>query len=350
MLIHSAFLGWGWRRLVRGRNATIAEVAADRWEVSPGDETTIPPALYPEGALERIRGLSPWRDWAAEKTLIEGAVVRHQPTRAFLIEDVVAAGPFLYCGPWKERIGAAAMPSAVKSAPGWQEIDEAHLAVTLTGADYFGNFLLDSFPLELIPPAGATRIGAPGKAYRHAPGYRDLLALPEPAMAGNARIRRLTVYQDFAQNAFKEARYRTLRERLRLRLGRPSTGPGVFLARGDDGEPRRLTNEAALCEMLAARGFDILEPSRLAPEEISRRLLGAPIVIAVEGSHLSHAIYSLADDGAFLVIQPPDRFAMPYKEFADRMGMRFGFVVAEPAEGGFVADAGEILSMVERLT
>ena len=35
---------------------------------------------------------------------------------------------------------------------------------------------------------------------------------------------------------------------------------------------------------------------------------------------------------------------------ADRMGMRFGFVVAEPAEGGFVADAGEILSMVERLT
>jgi hypothetical protein len=58
----------------------------------------------------------------------------------------------------------------------------------------------------------------------------------------------------------------------------------------------------------------------------------------------------MADDGAFLVIQPPDRFAMPYKEFTDRMGMRFGFVVAEPAEGGFAADAGEILSMVERLS
>lgn len=350
MLINFAYLGWGWRRLLRGRNATIDEVAAESWEFSPGEDRAVPPALYPEGALDRIRGLSPWRNWPEEKALIEGAVIRHQPTRAFLLKNAVVAGPFLYRGGWKERIGAEASASVVVPAPVWQGIDEAHLAVTVTGADYFGNFLLDSFPLEMIPPAGATRVGVPGKAYRHASGYRDLLALPEPAMAGNVRIRRLTVYQDFAQNAFKEARYRTLRERLRRRLGPPSAAPGVFLARGDDGAPRRLTNEAALCEVLAARGFDIVEPSRLSPEEISRRLLGARIVIAVEGSHLSHAIYSMADDGAFLVIQPPDRFAMPYKEFTDRMGMRFGFVVAEPAEGGFAADADEILSMVERLS
>ena len=61
-------------------------------------------------------------------------------------------------------------------------------------------------------------------------------------------------------------------------------------------------------------------------------------------------VYSMADNGAFLVIQPPDRFAMPYKEFADRMGMRFGFVVAEPADGGFAADTDEILAMVDRLS
>ena len=65
-------------------------------------------------------------------------------------------------------------------------------------------------------------------------------------------------------------------------------------------------------------------PARLGAENIARRDPRARIVIGVEGSHLSHAIFSMADDGAFLKAQPPDRFAMPYKEFADRLGHRFG--------------------------
>ena len=121
------------------------------------------------------------------------------------------------------------------------------------------------------------------------------------------------------------------------------------MRRGSDGERRQLVNEAALADLLVAKGFDIIDLDRMDAAEIARRTLDAPIVIGVEGSHLSHAIYAMADSGAFLVIQPPDRFAMPYKEYADRMGMGFGFVVALPDAGGFAVDLDDIRMMLDRL-
>lgn len=219
-----------------------------------------------------------------------------------------------------------------------------------TGADFFGNFLLDTFPLEMIPPEGARRIGSPSKRYGHATGYRSLLDLPAPELPGHAQVGRLTLYSDFAQNSYKEARYRTLRARLRKNVHNPQAPVGVFLRRGTDGERRQLVNEAALIELLSAHGFDILDLDRMDAAEIAHRALDARIVVGVEGSHLSHAIYSIADNGAFLVIQPPDRFALPYKEFTDRMGMNFGFVVALPAEGGFAVVLDDILMMLDRLS
>ena len=62
------------------------------------------------------------------------------------------------------------------------------------------------------------------------------------------------------------------------------------------------------------------------------------MVISVEGSHISHVVYSMSRDGLLTVLQPPDRFAMAFKEFTDCIGLRFGFVVGDPTEGGFSVD------------
>jgi peptide chain release factor 1 len=106
--------------------------------------------------------------------------------------------------------------------------------------------VLDTFPLEMIPPQGALRLGARSKRYAHAEGYRTLLDLPAPECPDHAQVGRLTLYSDYAQNSFKEARYRALRTRLRQYLGPPRAPIGVFLRRGSDGERRQLVNEAAL--------------------------------------------------------------------------------------------------------
>ncbi|MCX7644511.1 MAG: glycosyltransferase family 61 protein [Rhodobacteraceae bacterium] len=349
-MLNLALIGRNLRRLAGGRPAGLRDLAAETWEIWPSEEVPGRPALFPEGALERIRGLSPWRNPETEQALIRGDPVRHAATRAHLVRDAVLAGAYVYCGVAKERVGHGALRYLDPALGSRIRLDEAHLVSTWTGADFFGNFLCDSLTLEMIPPPGSLAIGAPGKPYRHEDGYRQILGLPRPRMPGHARIGRLVVYSDHGQNGYKRRRYDELRSRLRRTGAAPAAAPGIFLRRGTDGEPRHLVNEADLAERLALRGFDILDPSRLEPAEIVRRSLDARVVVSVEGSHLSHAVYTLAGSGAWLVIQPPDRFALPYKEFADCLGMAFGFVVAEPAGAGFRVNLDEIEGMLDRLS
>lgn len=343
-----AYLKWGLRRAVAGRMADLNAAASRVWELCPGETVTVPPAIYPDGALERIVAASPWEDAATLEDRIRGGPGTHGASRAYLIEDVDLSGAYLYRG------AARSQPGHGRARP-WRQggarigLEAAHLVSAWSGSLFFGPFLRDTLPLGLIPEAGAPAITMVGKTYAHAPGYRALVDLPCPPCPDAARIGRLTVYEDFAQNSFKAARYRTLRDRLRGNVTDPARPPGVYLKRGATGEARMLTNEAEIEALLAGFGFDIVEPAKLEPAEIARRMTDTPLVISIEGSHLAHAIYTLADNGAFLVIQPPDRVALPYKEYADRMDMRFGLVVGHPAPGGFSADPGEIAAMVERL-
>lgn len=348
MRLNTALVARNLARVFRRGPIDIHARAVERRELCPAETCPGRPALFPEGALDHISKLSPWCDWDSQRDLITGAPAHHAATEAFVLRGAVLAGAFLYHGAAKARVGHGTARMLDPDLPPRRVMEEAHLAATWTGADFFGSFMRDSLTLEMIPPPGSPRLGAPVKPYAHAPGYRVLLDLPAPE-TGHVRVERLTIYRDFGQNSFKVARYRTLRARLRARL--PATAPpGIFLRRSTDGEPRRLVNEGAVADLLAARGFDILDHTRLEPAEIARRALDARLVVAIEGSHLAHAIHTLADDGAFLVIQPPDRFALPYKEFADCMGMRFGFVVARPAEDGFAADLDEIRLMLDRLS
>ena len=72
-------------------------------------------------------------------------------------------------------------------------------------------------------------------------------------------------------------------------------------------------------------------------------------MVGVEGSQFSHAIYTVADNGAFLVLQPPDRFSMAYKEYTDRVGLTYAFVVGTPDEDGFRVETDRLQRMLDRL-
>lgn len=350
-MLNSALISRNLSRLLRRGPGDLASQAIERRELCPIEDVERPPAIYPAGALDKVSSLSPWRDWDTERGLIEGTPLRHAATEALVIPQVTLAGAYLYRGQAKERIGIGPARMLDPDLPTSVLIPEAHLVSTWTGADFFGNFMQDSLALELIPEQGVHRVGAPTKPYLHEAGYRALLNLPTPPKPRHARIGRLVLYRDFSQNSFKRARYDELRARLRVAAGGGTAAPGIFLRRGSaHGSPRRLVNEEDLAETLAALGFDIIDPEQMDAASIARRALDAPVVVAVEGSHLGHAIYTLAADGALLVIQPPDRFAMPYKEVTDCLGMRFAFVVGSPADGGFTADPNEIRQMLERLT
>lgn len=350
-LVNGPMLRRGLRRLRQGRAVGIEEVALRSWEICPAETVPTRPALHPPGAPERILRLSPWREEAEERALIRGEPARHAPTRAYLVGGAELAGSWVYRGAAKAGHGFWPDRLLLPGLGPCRHLPEAHLVSNRAGSRFFGNFLLDDFPLAMIPPAGAAAVALPTQPYPHEAGYRALLGLPAPERLRHARVERLTLYTDYAQNAFKKARYLELRARMRARFPGLPAGPGplVYLKRGATGERRLVANEDALEALLAAAGFDIVEPARLEAAEIARRTLGARLVVGVEGSHLSHVIYTLAEGATLLVLQPPDRFAMAYKEFTDRMEMRFAFVVGLPAPDGFRVDLPELAGMLERL-
>lgn len=351
MRLNLEMLDWGLRRLWFGMNPDIRTMATKSHELCPEETVIVPPAIHAPGELDLVIRLAPHRSWATEHMLTEGGACVHAASMAHELDGVAISGAYIYHGPAKYKPGFGPEKIFTGNPPA-MTLDHACLVSNNIGSHYFGNFLLDELPLGLIPAPGAPTIVAPTKDYEHEAGYRALVELPRPPVVERAWARRLTIYTDFAQNSYKERRYRELRARARANLApaAPIAGPGVYIKRGATGERRVLAREAALEEMLDKLGFDIVEPAVLGVEEIARRTLGARIVIGVEGSHLSHGIFTMADDAAFLVLQPPDRFTMTYKEFADRMSMRFGFMVGEPDEDGFTVDHDKLRRIIDRLS
>lgn len=352
MQLNTPFLAWGMRRLIAGRAPDMNDMATRSWEICPAEAHTCPPAIHLPDALDRVTALSPWRDWQTERRFIEGSVIEHAATRAHLIEDVDIAGAYLYRGAARMQAGFGAQQVLRRGRGATQRLAEAHLVSNWAGSQYFGIFLRAVLPMELLPEDGAPAISVVTKPYEHEEGYREVLSMPRPSCVTAARVKRLTLYTDFGQNASKAARYAELRARLRRTLGTPApdTRPaGVYLKRGNTGERRHLVNEAQIEAALTALGFDIVEPAALDARTIAQRLLDAPVVVSVEGSHLAHAIYPIAENGALVVLQPPDRFAMAFKEFTDRANLRFAFTVGHPAPDGFsvgIDDLKQTLDMV----
>ncbi len=330
------------QRLRRRRAIEIKDLAARQWSLCAEERVAVRPALHRPGALERVSALSPWRNWETERLLIDGGPLIHAPSRAYLLERVDIVGAYLYAGAARDQAGYGAERWLLERSASVQRIADANLVSNFAGSQFFGHLLLDDFPRALIAEGDPANIAVSSKPYSHEPGYRDLCDVSAAQIVRRARVNRLILYSDFAQNSFKADRYRELRARVRAFVGLTVPPAGVFLRRGSTGERRELTNEAQIEAFLTARGFAIVDPSALSAQEIARRTLDAPIVVAVEGSHLSHGIYTVREGGAFCVLQPPDRFAMAYKEFTDRMEMDFAFVVGRPTEDGFSVDIDDL--------
>lgn len=332
-----------------GASANITTLARDSWELHPAQTAVSPPAIYLDGSLNKITTLSHWRTW--ETALIRGGPGTHGATRAYLIDNVKLSGGHLYKraaklnpGYGKERIWAPGIGRV-------RHLDRAHLVSCYAGSLFLGTFLTDSLPLELLPGPGTPTITMPTNTYGHEASYRAIFDLPAPPYVSQGEVGRLTVYDDVGQNTGKTRRYHILRDRIKKAYAGADPAPvEVYLKRGSTGENRILTNEAALEERLVQLGFDMIEPACMDAAAIARRTFGAPGVVSVEDSYMSHTVYTMAEGAAFVVLQPPDRFAMAYKEFTDSIGLRFAFIVGTATSGGFAVDLDNIDRILERLT
>ncbi|BDG04647.1 glycosyltransferase 61 family protein [Anaeromyxobacter oryzae] len=326
------------RRLLR-RTLPLTDAAARSWVIHPAQRTRRSRAFFLDGQLDRVEGVQEETTRENEERRVLGSAVEHAATRGHELRDAVLVGGSVYAGGSRlALLPGSAVPETFQRPR--EELATAALDCTFVGNRYFGHWITDDCPLHLLARDHAPPIGVVRAPYAQEEGYCALWGL-SPRKVPGARVRSLLVFQDYGQNAHKRGRYTALRTALAARVG-PRRRRGVYLRRGTTGVRRLLENEQEIEARLAGRGFDVVDPVGGSAEDVARACVGAACVVGVEGSGLAHGVVAVADGGAIVALQPPWRFNNVFKDYADCLDLRYGFVVGTRAGDGFRVDPGEL--------
>ncbi len=303
-----------------------------------------PPAIYLESDLSLVTATGAYGTLDdAFRDLLQIDWV-HRATRAYLLKNASLVDGRVYCGRWKGHW----MPGSLRDLFGAVEVlDSGSLACTWMGNLYFGHWLVDDVPLHLAAEAAGHPLITERTPYTQQPDYRRMLGLAVRSVR-RAQIGELVILDDVGQNHFRAERYHRLRARVSAHVG-PGAAKPVFLVRGSTGHNRALLNEAEIADYLSAQGFLIASPEHTPLPKLMQILGGAPLVVGVEGSHMTHALYGMAEGGTLCTIQPPNRFVNVVRGFANCIGLRYATVVGALAPGGFVMDVQKLRRILERI-
>lgn len=317
------------------------------WVIHPEERNNTPSAIFQPDELHRISGTSSDDTLESELWRARGGASTHRATTAYELSDVVLSGGQAFTHKVHHAIASQRAPIFPRRMI--REFDHAVLASTSYGIRYFGHWMADDLPLlmaarEIGEPVSLLTAPSPGQA-----GYIAALGVGSEAVS-DAYFKRLVLIDDVGQHGYKRARFGRLRQ-LAAPHGLPSTPAGVMLLRGTSGLSRILVNEDEVTAVARERGFSVLDPVRASAAELLRACSGAKVVIGVEGSHLTNGMLWMSERGTMVVIQPPNRFNMVLKDWADCIGIRFAFVVGEAAEAGsFRANIGALNRMLDAIS
>jgi capsular polysaccharide biosynthesis protein len=229
-------------------------------------------------------------------------------------------------------------------------VERASLMATTAGSSWFGHWLMDEVPMQMLAARYAPGIAHPRPLYSHEPAYLQALQLAAPLRPASARIDQLIVVDEFAQNPHKTLRYQHARARLRAEAPAPD-GRRVFLKRGTEGQARRIANEEALAERLAREGFEVQEIGRARFDDLRQALLGADVMVSVEGSHLDHALFMMPTTASLIILNPPARFMTTVADMAIFCGIDCGIFCCQATDGAgqvYEADPDEVLHFIDQ--
>lgn len=324
-------------KLLRRPNAELISAATESWEIAPGTEVPVRPAICLPGQLDRIRGSEfgtideVIRDFRGDFVSMQG------PTMGYRVKDVLLADGSLYAdGAMRHLRGRANWKPAATPA---REFDTASIYESWMGNRWFGLWLANDCPTYRL----AQETGHPfttGQPTGHKQDYEVQLGMA-PQRGSSAWFRELHVFDDASNNRHKRQRADAMRDRLSHDAMPPH--PGVFLLRGSTGDPRVLLNEWRIAERLGrARGFQILDPSHASVDEIVYVCANAQVVAGVEGSHLNHGFAVMPPNACALAIFPPTRAVSVMKMLTDRQEQDFAVVIGEGNDEAFTADIDDI--------
>ncbi|MEZ5756309.1 MAG: glycosyltransferase family 61 protein [Paracoccaceae bacterium] len=329
----------GWRDL---------EESADRIvQISPAEEMPMAEAIYLPGQLERIRGTHSWEnDLKHEIALTTEGQLSNLASSAYRIRHAVV-------GQGRVSTWTGYKDLSLRKAGGgplWIEetLAEGALCSTWQGNDYFAHFLFDDAAIHpLGQPLGLPFFsGMAATRTRHCVDYLARFGFDYHEKR-NIHVDALWLFRDFAFGPDKRRRLKAMAARVKAGTPQGRAAPGAFIRRGSTGQVRVLENAAEIEAWCLAQGFVIVDPEAQSVEEICAALRGVPLVIGVEGSQLVHALFSMAEGGAIICIQPPDRYNAVFRQLCAVFDLRWGFVVAEGTVAGFRQDLDALTATVD---
>jgi Glycosyltransferase 61 len=338
------------RRMFSGRGS-LESVAYKTEILWPEERATISPPIFLPGQLERVtesRNDVWFRTSSSEQIADATSInVTYPPTIAYHVKDAVLIDGSIYVmhfrypfHPNNDRSVFVATPRVV------EHVNIGALASTYLGTRFFGHWLSDDCTRYLLAEEAARVVCLRRSKYQHLQAYQTFFGQDWTSI-DRATIDKLVVYQDFSQNSHKRRRYDILRGRIKSFFQVKECGSGVYLRRGNTGATRYVKNEHEIIDGLTNHGFVVVDVMSDKLEDLIGILLGAKIVISMEGSHIAHCIYSLPNNSALIVLQPPNRFSASHRSWSASLGIRFGFVVGSGSEAGYYFSVAEILRTAE---
>ena len=345
----SRALVYGVRRAAGLPYVPLAQAASRSLVLCGGAEL---PAITPfvlDSHLPRIRGAAQYTaehtisHFLRRKTFVFRPVVAHWLPEAALLDGSVYGGGYrhdLRSFEARKRIGLSVSGPAA-------EIREAALASTSLGSTWWGHWLEDDLPLQLLAEPFAPPVGHRRARYRHESAFQEALGVVEPSRYGAAVFRKLLVIDDSGQNPDKTRRYHILRERA---SALPKGHDRVFLSRGASGARRILVNEAEVRARLEEQGFKTVDVASCTAQQLMAACRGASVVVSVEGSHLAPLLYLMADFATMIILNPPYQVQTTVATVALFCSISSGMFICEPVADSrtdFVADPEELLPFID---
>ncbi|MEP6917892.1 MAG: glycosyltransferase family 61 protein, partial [Acidobacteriota bacterium] len=310
------------------------------------------PAVNPfiwDRHLPRIRSAA---RYTAEHTIthfIRRPAFQFRPVMAHWLRDATLLDGSVYSRGYRHELRPWGRRSRLgfKVAGPVAEIEQGALASTSLGSTWWGHWLEDEVPLQMLAEQYGPPVAHDREPYRDESVFRTLLGVAEPARFGVALFKELLVLDDHAQNPLKTARYHVLRGRASHRPAGPSR---LFLSRGASGARRILVNEAEIRARLEREGFTTVDVGAVSADELIAACSGASVVVSVEGSHLAPLLYLMRDFGTMVILNPPYQVQTTVATVALFCGISSGMFICEPdgeSRTDFVADPDEVVRFVD---
>lgn len=345
-MINLALLEQRALRIIQGRR-TYRDACDRQWIVcDPGEYESLP-AVFLEDDLKKIRSVGPVSTYAGEVSRLDVGTKTCGATVAYQFSDASIFHGYVYKGAMKYPFVDARESWISKET--MVHVPKALIASNVYTCRYFGHWVIESLTLELAARhLNVLAVTPTQPSYKHQADYRDLVGL-NPLPVNKAKCDQLIILDDIAANNFKRERFVQIRSQIGSKLKPLHSNHGVMFLRNGSGSNRLLVNEMEVADFLKSQGFAIIDAEALTGREVMSAALGANVVIGVEGSQLTPAIYALGDSGIILALQPPDRFSTCHKEYTDLLGMRYGFLVGDPVRDGFKVNIDTLARLLDKV-